>query len=109
MNVRWMIPTAAVAISLAAIASAQTSTAPATRARTAAAAAPAAIAQASAGVATTVAPGCGTLGRRQRRPGAARAAVTAVASGCRHSTTGATSATGAAPWNGRPVPARDNR
>ncbi len=56
MNVRWMIPTAAVAISLAAIASAQTSTAPATRARTAAAAAPAAIAQASAGVATTVAP-----------------------------------------------------
>ena len=54
MNVRWMIPTAAVAISLAAVASAQTSTAPATRA--AAAAAPAAIAPASAGVATTVAP-----------------------------------------------------
>jgi hypothetical protein len=56
MNIRWMIPTAAVAISLATVASAQTSTAPATRARTAAAAAPAAIAQASAGVATTVAP-----------------------------------------------------
>ena len=56
MNVRWMIPTAAVAISLAAIASAQTSTAPATRARTAAAAAPAVATQASAGVATAVAP-----------------------------------------------------
>ena len=56
MNIRWMIPTAAVAISLATIASAQTSTAPANRTRTAVAAAPAAIAQASAGVATTVAP-----------------------------------------------------
>jgi hypothetical protein len=56
MNIRWMIPTAAVAISLATVASAQTSTAPATRTRTAAAAAPAAIVQASAGVATTVAP-----------------------------------------------------
>ena len=56
MNIRWMIPTAALAISLATIASAQTSTAPANRTRTAAAAAPAAIAQASAGMATTVAP-----------------------------------------------------
>jgi hypothetical protein len=56
MNVRWMIPTAAVAISLATVAYAQTSTAPAARTRTAAAAAPAAIAQTSAGVATTVAP-----------------------------------------------------
>ena len=56
MNVRWMIPSAAVAISLAAIASAQTSTAPANRTRTAAAAAPAIVTQASAGVATTVAP-----------------------------------------------------
>ena len=56
MKTRWMIPTAAVAISLAAVASAQTSTAPATRARPAAAAAPAAVTQASAGVATTVAP-----------------------------------------------------
>jgi len=56
MNVRWMIPTAAVAISLAAIASAQTSTAPASRMLTAAASAPAIVTQASAGVATTVAP-----------------------------------------------------
>jgi len=56
MNVRWMIPSAALVISFATVATAQTATMPASKARTAAAAAPAAVAQASTGVATTVAP-----------------------------------------------------
>ena len=49
MNVRWMIPTAALAISIATVATAQTTTTPVAKARTA-------VAQAPAEVATTVAP-----------------------------------------------------
>jgi len=56
MNVRWMIPTAALAISIATVATAQTTTTPVAKARTAVAAAPAEAAQAPAEAATSVAP-----------------------------------------------------
>jgi len=56
MNVRWMIPTAALVISTASVATAQTTTTPVAGARTAGAAAPAAVAQTSASPAAAVAP-----------------------------------------------------